>query len=158
MLYHVSTAKPILRQLNKSGILLPKLFWPTVRKNFSSDRENFLKFEVECAAASIKTIFWYVVSTYYILELYTVLHMFTQVLFLARKHNNQKDWVPYMLHHNFCLISMRMKQIRFLNAPISHLKKKIWGLALENLEILTQMAWMWLNLYGCQAIWKKTFL
>ena len=31
----------------KNGILLPKLFWPTVRKNCSSDRENFLKFEAE---------------------------------------------------------------------------------------------------------------
>ena len=30
-----------------NGILLPKLFWPTVRKNCSSDREFFLKFEVE---------------------------------------------------------------------------------------------------------------
>ena len=30
-----------------NGILLPKLFWPTVRKNCSSDRENFLKFEAE---------------------------------------------------------------------------------------------------------------
>ena len=29
------------------GILLPKLFWPTVRKNCSSDREKLLKFEVE---------------------------------------------------------------------------------------------------------------
>ena len=29
------------------GILLPKLFRPTVRKNCSSDRENFLKFEAE---------------------------------------------------------------------------------------------------------------
>ena len=27
------------------GILLPKLFWPTVRKNCSSDREKLLKFE-----------------------------------------------------------------------------------------------------------------
>ena len=30
-----------------NGILLPKLFWPTVRKNCSSDREKFLKFEAE---------------------------------------------------------------------------------------------------------------
>jgi hypothetical protein len=29
------------------GILLPKLFWPTVRKNCSSDWEFFLKFEAE---------------------------------------------------------------------------------------------------------------
>ena len=28
-------------------ILLPKLFWPTVRKNCSSDRDFFLKFEAE---------------------------------------------------------------------------------------------------------------
>ena len=27
------------------GILLPKLFWPTERKNCSSDREKLLKFE-----------------------------------------------------------------------------------------------------------------
>ena len=31
----------------RSGILLPKLFWPTVRKNCSSDREKLLKFEAE---------------------------------------------------------------------------------------------------------------
>ena len=30
-----------------NGILLPKLFWPTVRKNCYSDREKLLKFEVE---------------------------------------------------------------------------------------------------------------
>ena len=29
------------------GILLPKFFWPTVRKNCSSDWENFLKFKAE---------------------------------------------------------------------------------------------------------------
>ena len=29
------------------GILLPKLFWPTLRKNCSSDREKLLKFEAE---------------------------------------------------------------------------------------------------------------
>ena len=32
---------------NKTGILLPKLFWPTVRKKNSSDWETFLKFEAE---------------------------------------------------------------------------------------------------------------
>jgi hypothetical protein len=31
----------------KTGILLPKLFWPTMRKNCSSDREKLLKFEAE---------------------------------------------------------------------------------------------------------------
>ena len=30
-----------------NGILLPKLFWPTVRKICSSDREKLLKFEDE---------------------------------------------------------------------------------------------------------------
>ena len=30
-----------------NGILLPKLFWPTVRKNYSSDGEKLLKFEAE---------------------------------------------------------------------------------------------------------------
>ena len=29
------------------GILLPKLFWPTVRKNCSNDQEKLLKFEAE---------------------------------------------------------------------------------------------------------------
>ena len=29
------------------GILLPKLFWPTARKNCSSDREKLLKFKAE---------------------------------------------------------------------------------------------------------------
>ena len=31
----------------RNGILLPKLFWPTVRKNCSSDQEKVLKFEAE---------------------------------------------------------------------------------------------------------------
>ena len=30
-----------------NGILLPKLFWPTVRKKNSGDREKLLKFEAE---------------------------------------------------------------------------------------------------------------
>ena len=34
--------------MSRNGILLPKLFWPTVRKkNVLSDRENLLKFEAE---------------------------------------------------------------------------------------------------------------
>ena len=31
----------------RNGILLPKLLWPTVRKNCSSDRKKLLKFEAE---------------------------------------------------------------------------------------------------------------
>ena len=31
----------------KNGILLQKLFWPTVRKNCSSDGEKLLEFEAE---------------------------------------------------------------------------------------------------------------
>ena len=33
--------------INRTGILLPKLFWPTVRKKCSSDREKLLKSEAE---------------------------------------------------------------------------------------------------------------
>ena len=44
--------KDFLNNLTKklqggNGILLSKLFWPTVRKSCSSDGENRLKFEVE---------------------------------------------------------------------------------------------------------------
>ena len=38
--------QPFQFNLN-NGILLPKLFWPTVRKNYSRDREKLLKFEAE---------------------------------------------------------------------------------------------------------------
>ena len=31
----------------KNGILLPKLFWPSVRKKCSCDREKLLKFKAE---------------------------------------------------------------------------------------------------------------
>ena len=34
-------------------------------------------------------------------------------LFLAGNHNNHKNWVPSILPHNLCLISMRMKQKKF---------------------------------------------
>ena len=37
----------ILQFSYTNSILLPKLFWPTVRKNCSSDREKLLKFEAE---------------------------------------------------------------------------------------------------------------
>ena len=37
----------IFPQMWGNGILLPKLFWPTVRKNCSSVREKLLKFEAE---------------------------------------------------------------------------------------------------------------
>ena len=35
------------QKITISDILLQKLFWPTVRKNCSSDREKLLKFEAE---------------------------------------------------------------------------------------------------------------
>ena len=38
---------PYLVLHNSNGILLPKLFWPTVRKKCSTDREKLLKFEAE---------------------------------------------------------------------------------------------------------------
>ena len=38
---------PFRKSKPKNGILLPKLFWPTVRKNCSSDWEKLLKFEAE---------------------------------------------------------------------------------------------------------------
>ena len=37
----------VFYEVRKNGILLPKLFWPTVRKNCSSDQEKNLKFEAE---------------------------------------------------------------------------------------------------------------
>ena len=33
--------------MEKNGILLPKLFWPSVRKKCSCDREKLLEFEAE---------------------------------------------------------------------------------------------------------------
>ena len=33
--------------IDRNGILLSKLLWPTMRKNCSSEREIFLKFEAE---------------------------------------------------------------------------------------------------------------
>ena len=43
MLYDISECTRILQEI--IGIFLPKLFWPTVRKNSSSDWEKLLKFE-----------------------------------------------------------------------------------------------------------------
>ena len=37
----------LLKVKSWTGILFPKLFWPTVRKNCSSDRETLLKFEAK---------------------------------------------------------------------------------------------------------------
>ena len=55
----------------RNGILLPKLFRPTVRKNCFSDREKLLKFEAEGREftknlrslerfiQTVRTVFWY---------------------------------------------------------------------------------------------------
>ena len=47
----VKTAKiegnSILEMMLGNGVSIPQLFWPTVRKKCSSDREFFLKFEAE---------------------------------------------------------------------------------------------------------------
>ena len=40
-------ASKVICLSGKNGILLPRLFWPTVGKNCFSDWENFLKFEAE---------------------------------------------------------------------------------------------------------------
>ena len=40
----------------------------------------------------------------------TVLHIINQVLILVRNHGNHRNWVPFMLFHNLCLIFMWMKQ------------------------------------------------
>ena len=42
-----STLAIFSQKLSKNGTLLPKLFWSTVRKNCSSDREKLLRFEAE---------------------------------------------------------------------------------------------------------------
>ena len=40
------TAKSV-SNISRNGILLPKLFWPTVRKKWTRDWEKLLKFEAE---------------------------------------------------------------------------------------------------------------
>ena len=45
--HHLTTTWAEANKKVHIGILLPKLFWPTVRKNCSSDREKLLKFEAE---------------------------------------------------------------------------------------------------------------
>ena len=49
IIQNLKDVKPIKveKTLKHIGILLPKLFWPTLRKNCSSDREKLLKFEAE---------------------------------------------------------------------------------------------------------------
>ena len=37
----------VIIKLDRNGILLPKLFWPTVRKNCSSYQEKRLKFKAD---------------------------------------------------------------------------------------------------------------
>ena len=47
---------------NGNGILLPKLFWPSVRKNYSSDWEKLLKFEAEGRefAKFLRSLEWFI--------------------------------------------------------------------------------------------------
>ena len=43
----IAETNTILSIYGRNSFLLSKLFWPTVRKNCSSDRENFMKFDAE---------------------------------------------------------------------------------------------------------------
>ena len=43
----VETIYVFSKKIERNGNLLPKLFWSTMRKNCSSDREKCLKFEAE---------------------------------------------------------------------------------------------------------------
>ena len=43
--------------LGWNGILFPKLFWPSMRKKYSIDQENLLKFEAEGQEFAKKS--WY---------------------------------------------------------------------------------------------------
>ena len=47
-LFKGTKKNPFSLQISQNhGILLPKLYWPTDRKNCSSDREKLLKLEAE---------------------------------------------------------------------------------------------------------------
>ena len=46
-IYNGDFANILYSLLGNGTILLPKLFWPTVRKNCASDREKLLKIEAE---------------------------------------------------------------------------------------------------------------
>ena len=43
----MQVALKFFKDSGRNGILLPKLFWPTVRKKCSSDLEKLFKFEAE---------------------------------------------------------------------------------------------------------------
>ena len=45
--YSQAKFKWMSQKFKKNGILLPKLFWPTVRKNCSSDWQKLMKFKAE---------------------------------------------------------------------------------------------------------------
>ena len=47
MHFFFTVGAPKINLQSKNGILLPKLFWPIVRNNCSSDRKKLLKFEAE---------------------------------------------------------------------------------------------------------------
>ena len=47
MIWFFYIIRSFLILIDKIGILLPKLFWPTVRKNCSSHREKLLKLKAE---------------------------------------------------------------------------------------------------------------
>ena len=48
MICETQTNQSVLKPVESdNGILLPKLFWPTERKNCSSDQEKLLKFVAE---------------------------------------------------------------------------------------------------------------
>ena len=67
------------------GILLPKLFWPTVRKNCSSDQENLLKFSAFC------------------LEFANVLRSLEQVIQRMKGQNNFLEQLEFKFRKNWYL-------------------------------------------------------
>ena len=111
----------------KNGILLPKLFWPTVRKNCSSDLEKLLKFEAEGQELTkvLRSLEQFVRNSerseqFLVTECFS--NLFPEVYYIWETSRNKlktKNWSDLSLFEQSVLVISKCLQILVLQPRIS---------------------------------------
>ena len=98
IIWNHTNRKSCLRKVKLYGILLPKLFWSTVRKRHSSEQEKLLKFETDCREFAKKIeITWTICSNSEKAEQFLMTECFLtrSWRFLFDKLEKLKKWLGF---------------------------------------------------------------
>ena len=104
-------------KIRSNGVLLPKLFWPTVRKKCSSDREKLLQFEAECwEFANI----WRLLKQFIQTVQCKVRTIFGKVQLFCEGHKNMRNHL-----YGFEIYSVNVRTLRMILQILAAFSEKL---------------------------------